>query len=320
MRPQFGRHRRKFGGGSAAKLFAEEPFAVIPKWAFQCPGMSRIQRIWLLDAQLGKCLSDRLEELGAVLFYQRLEEGHAQHLTFALVDARRQEFVHIVTEQVSVQERSPAVRLHEQFDRRFLLCFAAKDLGNDALHLAAVASVNQCRTPVDQRVTGDNQTGHPAKASLDQFTRGNLFTISHPELSPWNHAGHHGSHASRGVGTQRDAPEVQSVVGDRQTVTLDGFEQVFFRNPEVLEDDALVVSVLERPQTVFVQLKVFILFRRQVADQDSRLAVDQTDQSNRSSRNDVGNEKFLAVDDVMISVEYSTGSQRCQVGTGTRLG
>ena len=72
----------------------------------------------------------------------------------------------VVAEQVAVQERAAAVRLHEQLDGRFLLRLAAEDLGDDALHLAAVALVDQPRAPCDQRVAADDQAGQPADAAL----------------------------------------------------------------------------------------------------------------------------------------------------------
>src|ERR1041384_3317982 len=95
----------------------------------------------------------------AVLLDERLEERHAEHLALALVDARGEELVDVVAEQVPVQERPPAVRLHVQLDRRLLLGFAGEDLGDDALHLAAVALVEQAGTPLGDRVAGDDQPG-----------------------------------------------------------------------------------------------------------------------------------------------------------------
>ena len=51
-------------------------------------------------------LADRLEELLAVLLDQRLEERHAEHLAFAFVDARGQELVDVVAEQVALAGRT----------------------------------------------------------------------------------------------------------------------------------------------------------------------------------------------------------------------
>src|SRR3712207_7889252 len=58
---------------------------------------------------------------------QGLEEGHAQHLALALVDARGQEVMDIVAEQMAMQEGAAAMGLHKQLDGRLLLGLAAED-------------------------------------------------------------------------------------------------------------------------------------------------------------------------------------------------
>src|SRR5262249_45243620 len=95
-------------------------------------------RVGVLDALGLGGLADRFEELLAVVLDQRLEEGHAEHLALALVDARGQEVVQVVAEQVALEEGPAAVGLHEQVDGGFLHRLAAEDLGEDALHLSAV--------------------------------------------------------------------------------------------------------------------------------------------------------------------------------------
>ena len=114
--------------------------------------MARIERVEVLDLVLLEGLADRLEELPAVLLDQRFEERHAEHFAFALVDARGQEFVDVVAEEMAVQERSAAVRLHEQLDGRFLLGLAAEDLGDDAFELAAIALIDEPGAPGDEGV------------------------------------------------------------------------------------------------------------------------------------------------------------------------
>src|SRR4030095_3690246 len=76
----------------------------------------------------------------------------------AFVDARGEELVNLIAEQVAVQEGPTAVGLHEQLDGRFLLGLAAKNLGDDAFHFAAVALVEQRRAP------GHWRAGAPRRA------------------------------------------------------------------------------------------------------------------------------------------------------------
>src|SRR5438552_2156522 len=121
--------------------------------------MSWIGGIEVFDAALGEVLADRLEVTSAMLFDERLEERHAEHLAFAFVDARGEVFVDLVAEEVPAQERSAAMRLHEQFDGGFLLGLAAEDLGDDAFQLAAIALVDQPATPGDQRVGPSDEAG-----------------------------------------------------------------------------------------------------------------------------------------------------------------
>ena len=55
---------------------------------------------------------------------------------------------------------------------------------------------------------------------------------------------------------KRDPSEVQPVVGNGQSIALCGHEQILCRHLEVLEDDALVVRVLECPQTVLCGVEI----------------------------------------------------------------
>ena len=114
--------------------------------------MQRVLGAEALDLVPRERLADRLEELLAVVLHQRLEERQAEHLALALVDARGQVVVDVVAEEVALEERPAAVRLHEQLDGRFLQRLAAEDLGDHAFQLAAVALVDQPRAPRGQRV------------------------------------------------------------------------------------------------------------------------------------------------------------------------
>ena len=114
--------------------------------------MGRVERVRLPNASRGERLADGLEVRLAVMLHERLEEAHAEHFAFALVDARGEVLVDVVAEAVAMQERAAAVRLHEELDGGMLLCFAAKDLGDDALHFAAVAAVDKTRTPGNEGI------------------------------------------------------------------------------------------------------------------------------------------------------------------------
>ncbi len=98
--------------------------------------MRETRQVGLLDLQLGQHAPDRLEEGLAMLLHEGFEEGHGQHLSFAFVDAGGEVFVAVVAEQMAVQERAAAVRLHQEFDGGFFLCFAAEYLGDRAFHFA----------------------------------------------------------------------------------------------------------------------------------------------------------------------------------------
>ena len=122
------------------------------------------------------------------------------------------------------------------------------------------------------------------------------------ELGPGDHVRHHQPHRAGRVGTQRDAAQVEPVVGDRQPVAARRREQVLRRHAEVAKDDAAVVRVLQCPQPVFAELEVLVLLRRQLDDQHGRLAFDQAHQPDRAARHDVGDEQLLAVDDVLVAL------------------
>src|SRR5262245_44319506 len=141
------------------KPSANEPAQIRGGRFAQSPSVPRIEWIWLFDACGRECLPDRLEELHAVLFDERFEEGHAQHFALPLINARSEEFVDVVAEHVPFEERAAAVRFHEQINGRFFLSFAAKDLGDDALHLAAIALIQKAGAPLDERIAANDEGG-----------------------------------------------------------------------------------------------------------------------------------------------------------------
>src|SRR4051794_41082714 len=100
--------------------------------------MERVGRHEALDLVLLQRLADRLEELAAMFLDQRFEEGQPQDLALALVDTGSEIIVNVFAEQVALEERAAAVGFHEQLDGRFLHGLATEDLGDDALHLAAI--------------------------------------------------------------------------------------------------------------------------------------------------------------------------------------
>ena len=124
----------------------------------------------------------------------------------------------VVAEQMAREERPAAVRLHEQLDGRFLLRLAAEDLGDDALHLAAIALVDQPGAPGDQGIGAGDQAGQAGDAALDQLARGDRLAVGAAELGPGQHVGQHHAHGAGRVGAQRQPAQVQAVIGDRQAV------------------------------------------------------------------------------------------------------
>ena len=138
-------------------------------------------------------------------FTNDLKKRHAEHLAFALVDTRSQVLVHIVAQQVTVEERAAAVGFHEEFDCRVFLRLAAKNLGDDAFHLAAIATIDQPGTPMRESVARRDQPSELAEATLHEFALADRFAVGHAKFGPGDHAGHHDSHRAGSVGTQRHA-------------------------------------------------------------------------------------------------------------------
>ena len=166
------RHRRELGADGADDHLVHPPLEPRHGGRSQLHEVGRVGHVGLLDAGGVQGLADRLVELLAVLLDQRLEEAHAEHLAFALVDAGGQVLVHVVAEHVAVQERAAAVRLHEELDHGLFLRFAAEDLGDRAFHFAAVAFVQEPRAPVDERIAADDEAGHAADAATDELALG----------------------------------------------------------------------------------------------------------------------------------------------------
>src|SRR5262249_33175495 len=162
---------------------------------------------------------------------------------------------------------------------------------------AAVAFVDQPAAPLHHGVAGGDQPGQTAQTALHQLAADDRRAVGFAILGPGDHAGHHHPHHAGGVGAQRDAAQIQAVVGNRQAVTLLGNQQVLRRHAQVLEDDALVVGVLERPQAVLPKLEVLVLLIGQIDNQHRRTLVDQAHQAHGATGNDVGDEQFFAVDD-----------------------
>ena len=192
----------------------------------------------------------------------------------------------VVAEQVAVQERAAAVRLHEQLDGRFLLRLAAEDLGDDAFHLAAIALVDQPRAPGDQRVAADDQAGQPADAPLDQLARGDRLRRrsggTRPRAACWP-----ASPAScrRRWRTGRQPAEVQAVIGDRQAVAARRLEQVLGGTRKSLNCRPLLYACLQGVQAVVARAGS----ARSPASGRSTIStagllVDQADQADRCGR------------------------------------
>ena len=166
--------------------------------------------------------ADRLEEGLAVLLDQRLEESHAEHLAFALVDAGGEIVVDVVAEEMALEERTAAVGLHEQFDGGLLHRLAAEDLGDDAFEFAAIAFVDEPGTPGDHGVGPGDEGGEPGDSPFDQLASLDRLAVGTAEMRPRQHVGEHHSHASRRPGAERHAAEVEAVIGNGQAVAALG--------------------------------------------------------------------------------------------------
>ena len=313
-------HRAEVRMGGTGEGLAREPPGVVRQGFSQGPGVRRVEGVRLLHAEVGERAADRLEKRLAVLLDERLEEAHAEHLAFALVDARGEIFVDVVAEGVAVQEGAAAFGLHIKLDRRFLLRLAAEDLGDDALHLASIALIEQPRAPGDERVATRNQGGQPAESAADKLAGLDGRAVGLAKPGPREHVRHHPPHRPGGRGAEGHSTEVEAVVGDRQAVALRRFQQVGGGNAEVLEQKAVVIRMLERVEAVLDDLEVFVLVVGKVGDQDGRLVVDQADEADRPAGDGVGDEQFLAVDHVVVAVERRAGGQGRQIGAGGGLG
>src|SRR5438105_2023445 len=72
------------------QLAAERPARISAQLSAQDPQVPWMVGLEALDAALLQLFADRLEKAPAVLLHQRLEERHAEHFAFALVDERRE--------------------------------------------------------------------------------------------------------------------------------------------------------------------------------------------------------------------------------------
>jgi len=84
-------------------------------------------RVRILDASGSDRFCDRFVVFVPCSLMERLRNANAEHFTFAFVDARGEENSWTLSpKRMAVQERSAAVRFHEQLMDAFLLRFAAE--------------------------------------------------------------------------------------------------------------------------------------------------------------------------------------------------
>src|SRR5262245_49860564 len=83
---------------------ADAPAGVGHQLAAQLPGVNGVGGVEGLHLPLLKGLADGLEVGPAMLLDERLEEGHAEHLAFAFVDAGGEVFVDVVAEEMATKE------------------------------------------------------------------------------------------------------------------------------------------------------------------------------------------------------------------------
>src|SRR5271154_401551 len=109
------------------------------------------------------------------------------------------------------------------------------------------------------------------------------------------------------------------MIGNGQSITYFWLEQVFFRNLEVLKDKPIVKRVLERVEPIRHNFEVLVFLCRKLSNKCSRLAVNQTNQTDSASRNGICDEELLAINHIMIAIQHSSRLQRRQVRAGTGL-
>src|SRR5258708_14424696 len=131
----------------AVDLLSQQPFRVGAEFLAHFEEMNRIERIGILDLQPLSRLADWLEERLAMLLDQGFEESQPQDLSLAFINARGEEIVDVVAEDVPLEKRPATMRFHEEFDGRFLLRLAAEDLGNDAFQFTAITFVDNPSAP-----------------------------------------------------------------------------------------------------------------------------------------------------------------------------
>jgi hypothetical protein len=167
-------------------------------------------------------------------------------------------------------------------------------LGDDALHLAAIALVDEPRSPVHQRVAASDQGGKSGDPALDQLASVDGLAVSPAKVGPGQHVGQHDAHAAGGAGAQRQAAEIQAVISNSQAVADLRHEQIGTWDAEPIEEQAVVVRLAQRVQAVSSQLELFGFHRRQFGDQHRRLAFQDNDEADGPAGNDVGNEELFA--------------------------
>ncbi len=267
----------------ARRLLAQLPLRVGPQRAAQLPGVHRVERVGLLDARSPQrpCRSARSTCVPCCLTSD-LKKAMPSISPFAFVDAGGEVLVDVVAEQVAVQERPAAVRLHEQLDGGFLLRLAAEDLGDDALHLAAIALVDRAAAaPGDQRVAADDQPGQPAEPPPHQLARGDRLRRrsrgTAPRGSCWPSSAascrRRSRTAPRGRGSGRD----RRSSGRRRACGRSRFSAGTRKS---LKTMPLVVGVLERVQAVLLELEA----ARSPAAADRRSAPPACRRSGRPGR------------------------------------
>ena len=105
-----------------------------------------------------------------------------------------------------------------------------------------------------QGIAGDDVASHLADATPDQFATVDRLAIRLAIGGPRKHVGQHHAHRTRSIGTQRYASQVQTMIGDCQSIPSGRHEQIFGGHFEVFKQDALVVGVLERIETILLEV------------------------------------------------------------------
>src|SRR5258708_4502118 len=104
------------------------------------------------------------------------------------------------------------------FDGGFLLGLAAEDLGDDALHLAAIAFVQEPRAPLGEGIAADDEGRQASDPAADELAGLDCRAVRAAEARPGKNTRQHDPHCAARGGTQGHTPAAEPVIRNRPGV------------------------------------------------------------------------------------------------------